>query len=77
MGKFGFTSGKVKLKSISTNKGTAIEFGALATRAGVLAEFPNVGIGSIYVSTTGVVYVKVAAAGAAADWQKVTTTAAD
>lgn len=56
--------------------------GDAATRAAALAECPatapdSIGIGSIYLSTTGVVYVRVAAAGAATDWQKVTTTAAD
>jgi hypothetical protein len=51
--------------------------GAAVTRAAVLAAFPTVPIGSIYMSTGGKVYIKVANAGAATDWQLVTATAAD
>jgi hypothetical protein len=55
--------------------------GAKTTRATVLAEtengIDNPKIGSLYLSAAGKVYVRVAAAGAAADWEKVTTTAAD
>ncbi|MDD4083554.1 MAG: hypothetical protein PHD05_09255 [Sphaerochaetaceae bacterium] len=77
MGKFGFTSGKVKLKSIESNSGPSIVFGVSDTRAEILAEYPNVAKGSVYVSTAGELFIKVNTAGAATDWQKVTSTAAD
>jgi hypothetical protein len=52
--------------------------GSKTTRATVLAEFPNdVAIGSLYLSQAGKLYVKVANAGAATDWEVVTQTAAD
>lgn len=56
--------------------------GKATTRAQVLAQCPasspdNVGIGSLYLSSAGKMYVRVAAAGAATDWEKVTSTAAD
>lgn len=52
--------------------------GSQTTRAGVLAEVPsNCAIGSQYNSDAGKIYVKVANAAAAADWELVTTTAAD
>jgi hypothetical protein len=77
MGRFGFNSGKVKLKEIESNKGPSVLFGDSDTRSEILAEYPNVAQGSIYVSTEGEVFVKVAVAGSATDWEKVTTTAAD
>ena len=52
--------------------------GASTTRAAVLAECgAAAAIGAIYLSSAGKQYLKVANAGAAADWQKVTATAAD
>jgi hypothetical protein len=52
--------------------------GDQTTRAAVLAELPSTyGIGTIYLATTGKIYLKVANAGAATDWELVTTTAAD
>ena len=51
---------------------------AAVTRAAVEAAYPTAPIGSLHISTVdGRTYVKIADAGAAADWQKVTTTAAD
>ena len=77
MGKFGFKSGNVKLKKIESNKGPSVLFGDSDTRAEILAEYPNVAKGSVYVSTAGELFVKVAVAGATTDWQKATTSAAD
>jgi hypothetical protein len=59
--------------------GTAmVYYGAQTTRDTVRAEVGTGGaIGSIYLSSAGKIYLKVAAAGATADWQKVTATAAD
>lgn len=56
--------------------------GSATTRAGVLAECPadipdSFGIGTVYLSTAGKMYLRVAAAGAETDFEKVTTTAAD
>ena len=52
--------------------------GDQTTLAAVFAEVPSdFGIGSMYLSTAGKIYVKVANNGAAADWERVTTTAAD
>ena len=52
--------------------------GAATTRDAVRAEVgAGVPIGSNYCSTAGKLYIKVANAGATADWQKVTATAAD
>ena len=48
------------------------------TRLAVYTEVPSdFSIGSIYMSTAGKIYLKVANAGANTDWQKVTTSAAD
>jgi len=77
MGRFGFNSGIVKLKEIISNKGPSVLFGDSDTRAEILAEYPNVAKGSVYVSTAGEVFVKVNTEGKSTDWQKVTTTAAD
>ena len=58
-----------------------VRAGSQTTRATVLAELDdginNPAVGSIYLSTAGKIYLRVAAAGAATDWQKVTATAAD
>ena len=52
-------------------------YGASTTRDTVRAEVGTCAIGSTYQSTAGKLYLKVANAGATADWQKVTATAAD
>jgi hypothetical protein len=53
-------------------------YGACTTRATLRAEVGTGGaIGSTYQSSAGKLYLKVAAAGADTDWQRVTTTAAD
>jgi hypothetical protein len=77
MGKFGFSSGKVKLKEIESNKGPSVLFGDSDTGAEILAEYPNVAKGSIYVSTAGELFLKVNTAGSANDWQKVDTSSSD
>ena len=64
------------------NSNVQIICGKSATRAAVLAEtesWPSKpAIGSIYIgNTAGHVYIRVAAAGVAADWQVITSTAAD
>lgn len=46
------------------------------TRAAVLAAFPDLPVGSLVLSTDRI-YVRVAANGAAADFEKVTSSAAD
>lgn len=52
--------------------------GAATTRDTVRAEVgAGVPIGALYSSSAGKLYLKVADAGATADWQKVTATAAD
>jgi hypothetical protein len=52
--------------------------GASTTRDTVRADAgTDYAIGSIYLSTAGKMYLKVANAGATTDWQKVTATAAD
>ncbi|MFC1663677.1 hypothetical protein ACFL0A_00920 [Patescibacteria group bacterium] len=52
--------------------------GDSATRADVWAEVSVVdGLGSLYFSSAGKIYMRVDNAGAATDWQKVTTSAAD
>ena len=57
---------------------TYIYTGAQTTRDTVRTEVGTGGaIGSIYLSTAGKIYLKVANANATADWQKVTATAAD
>lgn len=58
--------------------GACIYVGAQTTRDTVRAEVGTGGaIGSIYLSSAGKIYLKVANAGATTDWQRVTTTAAD
>lgn len=57
---------------------TYLYTGACTTRDTVRAEVGTGGaVGSLYLSTAGKLYLKVAAAGATTDWQKVTATAAD
>jgi len=79
----GFKSGKVICKEIAfgdkaVSKGPVIFYGTNTTRAAVLAEVDSsCAVGSLYVSTAGKLYIKVNTAGAATDWQKVTSTAAD
>ena len=63
---------------IRLSAGNHLISGTAATRQAVETAFPAAPIGSIYVSTdAGRVYVKVTDAGAATDWQRVTTTAVD
>lgn len=50
--------------------------GTNVTRATVLAECPDAPVGSIYLSTDRM-YQRIAAAGAEADWVKITASAAD
>lgn len=58
--------------------GAMIYTGAQTTRDTVRSEVGTAGaIGSIYLSSAGKIYLKVANAGATADWAKVTTSAAD
>ena len=57
---------------------TKIYTGAQTTRDTVRTEVGTAGaIGSVYFSSAGKIYLKVANAGATADWAKVTTSAAD
>lgn len=58
--------------------GACLYSGAQTTRNGVRGEVGTAGaIGSLYLSTAGKLYLKVANAGAEADWEKVTSSAAD
>ena len=58
--------------------GPVVTGGAKTTRDGVRGECgSDYAIGSIYLSTAGKIYLKVANGGATTDWQKVTATAAD
>lgn len=67
-----------ELGRVDLPNGVQIISGTQTTRAGVLAEVgTSPAIGSIYASTAGKQYVKVANANAATDWQRVTATAAD
>ena len=76
-----FRAGIISLENSSINTTAQVRCGSNTTRATVLAEcddgFNNPPIGSLYLSSAGKAYLRVAAAGAATDWQKVTTTAAD
>ena len=68
------------LNLVSANVGGAYVFrGSANTRAAVNTQVGTTGSnGSIYLSTAGKIYLKVAATGVAAtDWQRVTTTAVD
>lgn len=75
----GFNAVSYTSADIKFSAGTHVISGSRVTRANVEADFPAAPIGSIYVSSGagGRVYVKVADAGAATDWERVTTSAAD
>lgn len=92
--KFGWRSGAVKAKSIEADsaviasqtvttitsaEGPKVYFGGETTRADVLAATTGAEVGSVYFSTAGKAYIKVAdsAEPAETDWQKVTSSAAD
>jgi hypothetical protein len=70
------TAGRVWLNDTNTQ----IIQGTNVTRATVLAEtevgIAKPGLGSLYLSSDRA-YLRVAEAGAAADWEKITTSAAD
>jgi len=54
--------------------GARIIFGSAATDAAAYAEVGTDGaIGSVYISSAGAIFLQVANAGAAADWETVTT----
>lgn len=72
---------KLTVKRIVFDTGAAVMSGVSVTRQTVLDEtelggVDNPGVGSLYLSSDRM-YLRVAAAGAEADWEKVTTTAAD
>ena len=78
--------GKPVFDELSFSAGPRIMVGKKATRAAVAAEFRTAPIGSFYISSvatggTGRAYLKVTetggASGTAADWEKITTSAAD
>lgn len=75
--------GQIRLenRSASTKRYAGVIHGDCTTRATVLAQFdaiyPNAPVGSLYLSAAGKLYLKVNTAGAATDWELVTTTAAD
>ncbi len=63
---------------IRLSNGQEVYTGSATTRAAVRSQAGTQGaIGSVYLSSAGKMYVKVAAAAADTDWQRVTTTAAD
>lgn len=72
------------LRKLEFEDGPKIVFGLNDTRAEVANEYPHAPIGTIYIcapntGSTGRVYVKVThtAKATAADWEKITTSAAD
>jgi len=70
----------IALNLVSANVGGAYVFsGSANTRADVNTQVGTTGSnGSIYLSTAGKIYLKIAATGTAeTDWQRVTTTAVD
>lgn len=71
--------GELSVTNRSLAAGAAVIIaGTATTRAAVLAQLPDdAGIGSLYLSSAGKIYLRVAAAGAAADIELVTTSAAD
>ncbi len=77
MGKFGWRSGDLKVKSIESNAGPKVYFGGETSRADVLAVTAGASVGSMYFSTAGKAYIKTASQGSETDWQKVTASAAD
>lgn len=82
--KFGWRSGVIKAKNIKittieSDEGPKVYFGGGTTRAEVLAATTGSEVGSVYFSTAGKSYIKIAdsASPAETDWQKVTSSAAD
>jgi hypothetical protein len=72
------TRSRSRTGGIVLTGGQIIVQGTQTTRALVRAEVGDVpAIGSLYLSTAGKLYLKVANAAADTDWQRVTTTAAD
>lgn len=71
--------GELSVTNRSLTAGSAIVMsGTATTRAAVLAQLPDdAGIGSLYLSSGGKMYLRVAAAGASTDIELVTTSAAD
>jgi hypothetical protein len=66
------------VSQMSLSSGAKIFTGTAGNRADICtAVCASDAIGSMYVSTTGEMYIQVANAGVAADWEKITTTAAD
>lgn len=70
------------MRELRFHDGPWVLNGPHVTRAAIQAEFPDAPIGSTYTSvvatgSTGRKYLKVTEAGAATDWQKFSTTAAD
>jgi hypothetical protein len=73
IGASGFTVANIRLEN-----GICIFSGAQTTEDGVYGEVGSVdATGSIYLSSGGELFVQVADAGAAADWETVTTTSVD
>lgn len=72
------TRSRSRVGGIALTGGQIIVQGVQTTRQNVRAEAGDVcAIGSLYLSTAGKLYLKVANAAADTDWQRVTTTAAD
>lgn len=66
------TQESLTLSRVCPQQGTA------TTRAGVFAEVrQDLPVGTLYQSTSGKLYQKVANAGVSTDWQRATSTAAD
>ena len=73
-----FGSIRFENRSSMANGNPGIYAGHCTTRATLRAQVgTSPAIGSLYLSSQGKLYVKVAVAGADADWEKVTQTAAD
>jgi hypothetical protein len=73
-----FGSIRFENRTSQANGNPGIYAGHCTTRATVLAQVGNSpAVGSLYLSSQGKLYVKAANNGAAADWEKVTQTAAD
>lgn len=69
--------GKPKVREIELFNGVKVLTGPRGTRATIQAEFPTVPIGSLYISTTGELFIKSANTGANTDWTKGTFSASD
>lgn len=76
--------GTAKFREITFENGVKIVTGARVTRATVAADYPNVPVGTLYISRlpngqTARSYQKVThtGAGVSTDWEKTTTSAAD